>query len=209
MSTKDENATDKTGTDAGNQSGDDEKVVFTPEQQAAINAMLASERREAELKTKAQYQGYEDGQKAISELAKIKEAQMSELDKANAAREKAEQEAKAALAQANETRIKAEFAIVASRLGVANPDDAFVLAERAGVEIQDGKVVGVEDAVKALIDSHRVVMVETGAANLNGGSGAKDGPGKVKVTQEMRETAEKWGEDPDVVYSDKYRVDVE
>ena len=122
--------------------------------------------------------------------AAFEESQKSELQKAQEAKEAAEREAKRVISQANDRLIQAEFISIASRHGVAHPEDAFALANRSAVEIgEDGKVSGVEAAVQELLDSNRLPLTgKPRAADLGGGAGGGDRPGELEeaLTDEER-----------------------
>jgi multidrug efflux pump subunit AcrA (membrane-fusion protein) len=55
--------------------------------------------------------------------------------------------------EANQVRIRAEVRLQAQALGFADLDDVYKLADLTGVEIADGKVTGVEAALKKLAES--------------------------------------------------------
>lgn len=95
---------------------------------------------------------------ADREKAKLSETERLEAEKADAlkAAEEAKTERDKALASANQRLIKAEFKTLARDLNVRQDalDDAYVLANLRDVNVDDdGNVVGVVEAVKALIDA--------------------------------------------------------
>jgi oligoendopeptidase F len=59
--------------------GDDAKVQFSDEQQKAVNALLANQKRDI----RAQFADYDDMKTKASEFDKIAEANKSEVEKAN------------------------------------------------------------------------------------------------------------------------------
>ena len=170
-----------------NDKGDGE---FTQEQLAIINSKIASARKEAESRVRSEYADYDEAMKAKIELEKIKESQLSKEEKLTKEKEAAEERAEAAIKQVNETLKRTEFSLVAARLGVKNPSDAYVLADKTGVDIKEGKVVGVEEAVQSLIDAGRVVMAEHPPASFNGGAGKPDGPSQVHIPAEFNDAAD-------------------
>ena len=122
------------------------------------------------------YDDYDDLKGAAAKLAQLEEAQLTEVERANKAREAAEQAAKAAMDAANTRLMRASFIAEAAKAGAAHPEDAYALANKAGVEVgDDGNVAGVSDAVKALVDAGRLVMAQgPRAASLDGGAGSGD-----------------------------------
>lgn len=159
---------DKTG------GGDPPKSTFTQEE---LNAKLAEERRETERRVKQKlkdedYKDYDSLKAAASELEKIKGESASETEKREkAARESAIKERdeywEAELArvrnEANLTLIHAEIKSLGSGLNFHDTEDAVLRLsdyvnldeEVAGSETEigfdkDGKIVGVEAALKKL-----------------------------------------------------------
>lgn len=123
-----------------------------------------------------------------------KSAEMTELEKAQKAKEQAEQKAAAALKTANDRILKAEFIAEASKAGVKNPADAYALATADGMPFSvddDGKAAGVAEAVKALVDAGRLVVVQGGAPSLNGGAGTPNRPERtIQLTPMQKQLAQ-------------------
>lgn len=88
--------------------------------------------------------------------AKRKEAELSELEKSQKRAQELEERLQAAQTTAQALRLRQEFGKVAARLKLSfvdqqAEDDAFELADMDDVELyEDGKITGLEDAVKAL-----------------------------------------------------------
>ncbi len=84
-----------------------------------------------------------------------------------------------ALALANETLIRSEFITHAAAANVANPEDAYALADRTDVVINDkGKVEGVAEQVLALVKAKRLPLrAGPPAPDLDGGAGGDGRPG--------------------------------
>ena len=145
---------------------------------------------------RAKYSDYDDLKAAQAKLQQIEDAQKSELQRAQEAREAAEKTAQAALTNANQRLIQAEFIAAAALAGVAHPEDAYALADKAAIQIgDDGKVTGVTEQVKALVDASRLPM-QSGprAPNLNGGAGGGNRSSEtIKPTPIQVEAAQKMG----------------
>jgi hypothetical protein len=105
--------------------------------------------------------------------AERKKAEMSEVEKAQAAAAEAQRERDEALQKAQDLLIQSAFVAAASKAGVAHPDDVYRLADLSAVEIDDaGKVDGVEDEVKRLVEAGRLGMSgRPQAPSLDGGAG--------------------------------------
>ncbi|MED2978792.1 hypothetical protein P4284_19070 [Bacillus swezeyi] len=113
---------------------------------------------------------------------------------------KAKEEAKKTLAQqledlqkANEReKIRNEFIKVATGNDIAYIDDAIALADLSAVKVEDGKVVGVEDAVKTLVDN-KPFLVKKKAPKPIGQSSNGDAAGSSEKTAEqlLKEAAER------------------
>jgi len=133
-------------------------VTMTQEE---LDALIAKSKGQV----KRQYADYDDLKSKLSEYEKAeaerKQAQMSEQERIqaelDAARQKAEEAEKAreqALSAANQRAIKAEFKLAAAGANIRPDalDDAFVLVDKAGISVDDdGNVVGVKEALEALI----------------------------------------------------------
>lgn len=136
---------------AGDQGEQSESKAFT---QADVDRIIR-ERLERE---RTRYADYEDLKKAAKKLKEIEEAQLSETQRLEKERDeaKAQAEAAGAAAQAREAEInsrliRAEVRVVAAELGFANPEDAYHLADLAGVAVDDeGVVSGVKKALEKL-----------------------------------------------------------
>ena len=159
--------------------------------QAEVNLMLG----DRAARERAKYSDYDDLKAAQAKLQEIEDAQKSELQRAQDAQQAAEQAAQAAMTNANTRLIQAEFISAAALAGIAHPEDAYALADKAAIQIgNDGKVTGVTEQVKALVDASRLPM-QSGprAPNLNGGAGGgnrssetiKPTPTQVTAAQKM------------------------
>lgn len=163
--------------------------TFTQEE---LNAIIADRLT----RQRAQFADYDALKASAAELDTIKQAQMSELEKAQQRAEQLEAERDAAREQATETTIRSAFIAEAARLGVAHPEDAYLLAELDGVNLDEsGKVTGVADALKTLVDGGRLVMARPKAPSLDGGAGSGTRPGEnlPTLSAEHVEYAQKMG----------------
>ena len=158
------------GTESPNATGGgkqpDGERTFT---QAELDALIGDRLR----RERDKYSDYDDLKERAEKWAEHEEAQKSEIQKAHEAKLAAEKAGAAAMAQANERLIQAEFIAQAARLAVQYPADAYALADRSAVEVtEDGKVSGVEAAVQVLVDNGRLPLTtRPKAPDLDGGAG--------------------------------------
>lgn len=123
---------DNTGTPTA---GDAGKMFNEAEVNAIVEKRLARAKKDAD--------------KALED--ERKKAQMTEAERLKAAKDEAEAKAEKALATANEILIRAEVKSIAADMGLVDGDAAYALIDRDGVEIKDGKVKGVKEALEALV----------------------------------------------------------
>lgn len=124
------------------------------------------------------------------------QAEMTETDKLKAELETARAEAVKAETNAREMLIRSEFVAEAAKANVAHPEDVYLLADRSEVDVDEsGKVTGVAEAVKALVDAGRVPLSgHRPAPKLDGGAGNGDrDKAQVKLTQIEMDTARRMG----------------
>lgn len=150
---------------------------------------------------RSKYADYDDLKAAKEELDKIKLAQMSELEKAQAQVAQLQQERDDARKLAQDRLIRSAFVAEAAKAGAAHPEDAFALADQSGVAIDDatGQVSGVSAAIAALIEADRLVLASRPQAPaLDGGAGGgQRAAGKVKLTPEQERIARNMGLSPE------------
>lgn len=168
--------------------------------QAQIDEMI-TKRVERERKKFADYEELKT--KASEYDAKLeaqRQADMTETQKAQEQAKKFEEQYKELAAQleaertkAQQDKIRFEFTKVASSANIIDIDAAIALSDLSAVTIdEDGKVVGVDDVINALVENKPYLVAQKkqqqpiGTAT-NGGSGA----GEKTVDQLLAEAAEK------------------
>ena len=120
----------------------------TAEQVAAELAELRKALKAANAESMSRRKRLEELEAAEEER---KAAQMSEIDKALKAKADAEARAQAAEERMRTAAIRNAVVLAATRANFYDPEDAFRLADLDAVQIgEDGKVSGVEEALKAL-----------------------------------------------------------
>lgn len=133
---------------------------------------------------------------AEREAAKLSDTERLEAEKAAAlaAAEDAKAERDKALTTANQRLINAEFKALAREANV--PADrlaaALKLADLAGVTVDgNGDVVGVKEAVEALVATHSYLVEKTQAKPIGSASGGKADPPDKTKEQMLKEAADK------------------
>ena len=153
---------------------------------SGLKTALNSEREKAKTATAAQ--------KRLQELEaaeqKRKEAELSELQKAQAKLAELEAEKAQNTQQLKTMRIKSAVQVQALKLGFQDPEDAYRLADLAGVEVgEDGSVTGIDKALKALSEGRPYLLKVQKAGDTDAGAGG----GKPKKPDEAAAIARRFG----------------
>jgi hypothetical protein len=171
--------------DGGNGNGDgkkpeDQKPPEAKFTQADVDRMLGERAKRAdELVTKSLLEGLglkslDDLKAVVKKAGDLESAQLSELDKAKKAADKAEADrlameasSKAVLAQANERLMKAAVLSEATKADYAfRPEalgDVWLFVDRAGIKPKDGsdEFEGIAEALKAVAKAKPYLVAET------------------------------------------------
>lgn len=173
-----------------------EKMLTQAEFEEALKKRLERERKKFadydELKAKAD--------EYAAELEAKRQAELTETERAQELAKQFEEEKNALTAQlealrkqSEQERIRNEFTKVASSANIEYIDDAIALADLSAVSIdEDGKVVGIDDVVNALVENKPFLVAKKqkqpiGTAT-NGGTG---GQSEKAAEQLLAEAAEK------------------
>lgn len=89
---------------------------------------------------------------------KLEAEKLTETEKANLERDNAKKDAEIAINSANSMLIKAQVTLESTRMNIVDPDAAFALMNMEDVEVKDGKVLGVENALKELINEKKYLV---------------------------------------------------
>lgn len=184
------------GTDAG-------RTFTQDELEKIIGERLTRERE----KLTGKFADYDDLKAAKKKLDEYEAAQLSEQEKltkrlkeledAKTAAEASEAKAKE---EARVTMLRAAVVAEAGRQRARTPDDAWRLVETTALEMgEDGKITGVEAAVKTLIDEGRLPTLDKPTApqtDAGRGTGHKPEPGE-QLTDEQLALAQKLGVKPE------------
>ena len=181
----------------GEGGGGGAKVEFTPEQQAELDRIVA-DRLARERKKAEKFADYDEIKTKLSALeqaeAEREAAKLTETERLQAEKAEAEGKGTAALAAANQRLINAEFKVLAREANV--PAErlaaALKLADMAAVTVDDnGDVVGVKEAVEALVSAHGYLVEKVQPKPIGGASGGKADPPDKTKEQLLREAADK------------------
>ena len=168
-------------------------VTMTQEE---LNALIVKEKG----RVKNKYADYDDLKAKLAEFEskseEQKRAEMSEIERLQAdlkAKEEAEQtlaqQLQALKEQAQTEKIRNKFNEVASSNHIAYLDDAYGLADLSAVKIgEDGKVVGIEEAVKGLVE-HKPYLVAKKEAKPVGESTNGASEVSTKTAQQLLQEA--------------------
>lgn len=185
----------------------EEKMVTMS--QSELNALIGKEKG----RVKSKYADYDDIKAKASEYEKQLEekrlAEMSEKERLEEIAKKHEEEKQSYAKELEALRenikaekIRNEFIKVATGNNIGYLDDAFSLADLSAVTIgEDGKVVGMDEAVKALVDNKPFLVAKKQpkpiGESTNGGQEAvvdktadqllKDAAAKAKATGRMED----------------------
>jgi hypothetical protein len=201
-----------------------EETVKTPEVKTFTQEELdkiVADRIARERKKLEKFADYDDLKAKAAEYERQLEekrlAEMSEKERAEELAKKYEAE-KLQLAQELETlresikqeKINAEFIRVATSHNIAYIDDAFRLADLAAVKIDDdGKVVGMEEVVKALVEHKPFLLGSKKTPQTIGGPTIHDNDSTKKTAeqllQEAADKARKSGKPEDVAAFSKLK----
>jgi len=144
-----------------------EKMLPQSEVDKVVEARLARDRK----KWEAEYQSKLEDER--------KKAAMTETERLRAAKEEAEAQAAKTLAAANEILIRAEVKSIAADMGFVDGDAAYALIDRDSVELKNGKVTGVKEALEAL--AKEKPWIKKGEAKGSVGAGTNPGSSNSKT----------------------------
>lgn len=164
---------------------------------------IVADRIAREKKKLDKFADYDDVKTKASEYEKLLEekrlAELSEKERLEEIARKHEEE-KQTLAQELESmresvkaeKIRNEFIKVATSQNIAYLDDAFSLADLSAVTVEDGKVVGMDDAIKALVDNKPFLLAKKQPKPIGESTnGANEKAADKTAEQLLKEAAEK------------------
>jgi len=136
----------------------------------------------------------DDLKAALKKAQDTDQAQLTELQKAQQAASAAqariadlERSNLQVQTEAQTARVRSAVELAAARLGFHNPEDAYQLADVAGIEIgEDGKVNGAEEALKALIKARPYLVKSAAGGGGDINATRRNGEGATSLTDEQK-----------------------
>jgi hypothetical protein len=133
---------------------------------AEVDAMV----NKAKVSTRREFGDYLDLKTKAEEYDKLQESSKTNEDKLRESYAKAVRERDVALTRAQSTLIRSAIISTASRLGSVDPEAVAALVNREELVVEGDEVIGVEDAVKALLAKKSYLRqgASRGGAELQG-----------------------------------------
>lgn len=150
---------------------------------AEVDAMV----KKAELKVRRDVGDVLELKTKAEQFDALQESSKSEQDKLRERADRATRERDAALTRSTNTLIRSAIISAASRLGSVDPEAVAALLPRDDLVVEGDEVLGVEDAVKALLA--KKAYLRPGAAR---GGVEINGPGQQSVTPIARSQIREW-----------------
>ena len=141
--------------------------------QEELDQMMGERARRAERSAKKsllEALGFDDedeAAEAVKAYRKKREAEMSELEKAQAKLEKLKAEKQELEGQMRENRIRRAVEAKAVELNFHNPARAYDLMDRSELDVTDDGVVGVDESLKALVKAEPYLVKEKRAPDID------------------------------------------
>lgn len=147
---------------------------------------------------KEKFADYDELKQKAAKYSEIEEQQKTEAQKVAERLAKLERERDEAVARSMDRLIRAAFMAEAAKAGVQHPGDAYALADRSGVSVNDqGDVVGAAEAVAAIVAAGRIPLAASRAPapKLDGGAGggARSAESQMPLTDEELAMAKRLG----------------
>jgi hypothetical protein len=138
------------------------------------------------------FSNYAELQGKAAELDRLQEASKSNEEKLRERADRAVRERDAALSRAQSTMVRSAIVAEASRLGAVDPEAVAALLPRDDLVIENDEVIGVEEAVKALLIK-KPYLAQRGAqragAEIQGGGQQAIAVTRSQIRQWMRDGA--------------------
>jgi hypothetical protein len=120
--------------------------------------------------------------------SELEDAQRTDLEKAQAKADAAEQRATEAEARARQALVRSAVMVELGKQGAANPARIFALVDQAGLEIaDDGTVTGADKAVERLLKDEPYLKAATGG-NGHGGPPQTPKPADQRALNDQQRT---------------------
>lgn len=166
--------------------------------QADLDALIVK----AKGQVKKQYADYDETKAELARLKAVEDAAakaalteterlQTERDEASTKATQAEERATKAQEQANARIINTEIKSIARALNANDPGDILALLDKSVITIDDnGDVVGIDEAVKALKEAKPWMFKQAVGADASGGSNPNKNPSANELTAKEKELVE-------------------
>jgi len=182
------------------------EAKFTQEQ---VDAFFAERLEREKRKLAKKYADYDVLKKQADELAQLREAEKSELEKLA---DKLAEEQKARMEAENlatERLIRAEIQSQAASLGFVSPAHAWALLDLADINVDaEGKVAGVVEALEALAKEHPYLLGKVSAPDIDARKGAGQRTSPVRLSPDEARAAEELNMTPEAYAAMKTASDL-
>lgn len=168
---------------------------FTQDQ---VDALITKRLERERAKFAKQYEGFDDLKAKAAKWDKKEQADKSELEKMQEKLAEADRQRVAAENTARERLIKTDILLAAQRLNFVNPEHAWSLVDLAAITVSDdGKVLGVEDALKALAETSGYLVGKGRAPDIDAAKGSGQRTTPIKLTADEAAAAEQLNMTPE------------
>lgn len=137
----------ETATDQIDQAAETQATKAKTYTKAEVDAMV----KKAQVSTRREFGDILELRQKAEELDKLQESSKSEADKLRERADRAVRERDAALTRSKSTLIRSAIISAASRLGSVDPEAVAALLPHDELIVEGDEVIGVEEAVKALL----------------------------------------------------------
>ena len=170
----------------------DETVSGGQFSQEEVNKIVAQAKRETRRAEQSKFSDYENLKARAAKADELEQAQLTETERLQARAEDAERRENAATSEIADALISSDVKVRAAQMGIVDPDAAFVLLDRKGINYDsENGVTGVEDALTALVESKPWLRSNNRTPNMNP-EGGQPTP-TIKLTQQQRDAARAFG----------------
>ena len=164
---QDETTTQTAAETAGDESQENLLTQDEVNRIVSERARRAAQSERASLLEELGLDSVDDLKKTVTAYREKQQAEMSELEKAQAKLDALKAEKKDLEAQMRESRIRRAVEAKAAELNFHNPAQAYDLMDRSEVELADGELVGVDESLKALVKAEPYLVKSKQAPDID------------------------------------------
>ncbi len=161
-----------------------QEATTTPKDDATDKDQGSGQQQQQQQKSNPDDYWRRKAESAQKEVDKLKKAQMSDLERAQAERDEARRERDEAASKLKQTSIQSKFATAAAKAGCLDADDAYKLADLSTIG-ENGE--GIDKAVKALQESKPWLFGKQESRKSLGSGGTGNGNGSSNPNQKIND----------------------